>query len=36
MSHMHNLNFPDTMFALSLLHNIEDSLGRKSSIKCKN
>ena len=25
MSHMNNLNFPDYMFALSLLHTIEDN-----------
>ena len=36
MSHMTNLNFPDYMFALSLLHTIEDNFGSKSSIKCKN
>ena len=29
MSHMNNLNFPDYMFALSLLHTIEDNFGKR-------
>ena len=38
MSHMNYLNFSDYMFALSLLHIIEDNFGKRnlSSIKCKN
>ena len=29
MSYMNNLNFPDNMFAFSLLHTIEDNFGRR-------
>ena len=29
MSHMNNLNCPDCMFALSLLHTIEDNVGKR-------
>ena len=30
MSHMNYLNFPDYMFALSLLHTIEDNFGKRN------
>ena len=35
MSHMDNLNFPDYMFALSLLHTIEDNFGKRKQHKMK-
>ena len=35
MSHMNNLNFPDYMFALSLLHTIEDNFGKRKQHKMK-
>ena len=33
MSHMNNLNFPDYMFALSLLHTKEDNFGKRKHHK---
>ena len=35
MSHMNYLNFPDYMFALSLLHTIEDNFGKRKQQKMK-
>ena len=33
MSHMNNLNFPDYMFARSLLHTIENTVGKQKQYK---
>ena len=35
MSHMNNLNFPDYMFALSLLHTTEDNFGKREQHQMK-
>ena len=35
MPHLNNLNFPEYMFALSFLHTIEDSFGKRKQHKIK-
>ena len=35
LPHMNNLNFPESMFALSFLHTIRDNFGKRKQYKMK-
>ena len=35
MSHVNNFNFPEYMFALSILYTIEDNFGKRKQHKMK-